>query len=115
MVEFDKYTSPKFNGFVPISSVTNTFKYRNHQMSRKQFPIQLAYSMTIGKEFSLSITYFALSRTKTWNGLALKNEFDQPRLVDINKRSAFAKIKLFYRSNIEKRMLQIPDEIRLLL
>lgn len=130
LAQFDKYTGPTINGLVPIAPVTNNFKYKGQSMSRKQFPIQLAYSMSvhksqgltldkalvdIGNEFCLGISYVALSRTKTWQGLALKTEFDQPRLLGINRRTAFTERKTFYQSIADKIIPAIPDEIRLLL
>jgi hypothetical protein len=50
-VKFDGYTGPAFpdcgEGIIPIFPVTRQFEYKSVSCSRTQFPLRLAYAITI--------------------------------------------------------------------
>lgn len=81
MVKFDKYNVPTLNeGEIPI--VIQSFKKTNVSCVRKQFPLKVAYALTIHKaqgitvdqavvdigssEYGLGLSYVGLSRVKTF-------------------------------------------------
>jgi ATP-dependent DNA helicase PIF1 len=95
LVEFDQYSGLLFPGcglFVPIFSVTRTFKYKSVSCSWTQFPLRLAYTITVyksqgltlsravlninQKEHCLGLSYVAVSRVKRLEGLLFKYPFD---------------------------------------
>ena len=93
IVEFPDYTGKpllgeKYPKCIPIVPFTAQSMYRGKIRSRTQFPLQLCWAMTIHKSQGLTIdravidigksdigigmTYVALSRLKTLDGLFLK-------------------------------------------
>ena len=107
MMKFDSYAGPTiYNGLLPIVPLKVTFKKGNVSCSRTQFPLQLAHGITahkaqsitvekavvdIGdKEFSLGLTYVAMSRVKTIEGLLIDPAFPSDRLLKgINHNASF--------------------------
>lgn len=103
MVEFNSYTGPKFNGsnVLPITPVSVSFQKGLQNFTMKQFPLQPAYAISIHRsqgitldqavvdigpsEFALGMTYVALSRVRTLQGLYLE-PFSYNRLKKINEK-----------------------------
>ncbi len=108
-VSFDKYSGPTIydNESLPITPVTASYNEQNIKCTRKQFPLVLAYAISIHRsqgvtldkaivdiednEFQAGLTYVALSHVKTLEGLLLKPAFNFDRLTKINKSTAMAK------------------------
>jgi len=88
---------------VPIFPVTHEFYYDGQECHRTQFPLALAYAITVHKsqgistskavldisdaEFSVGLTYVAISRVRTFKGLAFEKAFDHERLVRRPRRN----------------------------
>lgn len=107
LVQFDNYHGPTiYDNCVPILPVTVGFRKGNTSCTRKQFPLQVAYGITIHKsqgvtvdkavvdigdsEFALGLTYVALSRVKTLDGLLIDPAFPPDRLFkSINLNSSW--------------------------
>jgi ATP-dependent exoDNAse (exonuclease V) alpha subunit len=51
IVEVDNYNRPKFPGtnYIPIFPVTMRFEYKKRDCSRTNFPLRLAYAITVYK------------------------------------------------------------------
>lgn len=104
MVKFENYSGPKYYGtnILPIRPETVAFKKGSNTFTRKQFPLQLAYAISIHRsqgltldqavvsigerEFALGMTYVALSRVRTLNGLFLDPAFPFDRLKKVNDK-----------------------------
>ena len=100
-VSFPSYTGPKFDDSdsVPITSVLRSWKSGTTNCNRKQFPIQLAYAITIHKsqgltfdcavidigkrETAVGLSYVGLSRVKTLHGTALNVGYDFSRFSSL--------------------------------
>lgn len=118
MVRFDNYSGQTVNGSVPIAPVEASWTSRGYECKRIQFPLMLAFAITIHKsqgltleqvvvelgehESSLGMSYVALSRVKTLNGLALINAYDFSRFSRISSLLA-----LQQRKNEETRLISI--------
>ena len=119
LVEFENYTGPKFfdsadfrHNWIPINQITLFCKIVNG--SRTQFPLRLAYALTIHKsqgqtldkviidlgkkEMSLGITFVALSRVRKFTDFLIK-PFCLDRLIKIKNS-----IMLKPRQDEEKRI-----------
>lgn len=110
MVHFPRYTGPVcYGNTIPIVPSSVSFKKSNVNCTRKQFPIQLAYAISIHRsqgitlekavidigpnEFALGMTYVALSRVKTIDGLILDPSFPWRRLEAIKSRKGLQEKK----------------------
>ena len=105
LIEFNEYTGPRFfqendpkRNWIPINPLNIFSKALN--MSRTQFPIRLAYALTIHKgqgqalkriivelgkkEATLGLTFVALSRVKNVNDFLI-HPFPLDRLTGIKK------------------------------
>ncbi|EED14664.1 conserved hypothetical protein [Talaromyces stipitatus ATCC 10500] len=102
LVHFDSYNGPACSlvdntPVVPIFRSKRDFMISNINCSRTQFPITVAYAMTVHKaqgitigravlnitdpDFQLGLTYVALSRVKRLSGLLFEESFDYDRFV----------------------------------
>lgn len=97
IVQFDRYTSPLFEGtqFVPIFSATCKFEYERRDCTRVQFPIRTAFAITVyksqgltlpkvvlnldKKDFAIRLSYVAISQVKKLSCLLFETSFDLER------------------------------------
>lgn len=104
IVQFATYSGPSLfadrAGIVPIRPIRRTCGSNNASGSRQQVPLALAWGITIHKsqgmtlhiaivnigprEFALGLTFVALSRVKSLDGLVLQDPLRWPRLEQIN-------------------------------
>ena len=96
LVKFDGYTGPAFpdcgDRIVPIYPVNRQFDFKGMNCSRTQFPLRLAYAITVHKcqgmslsaavinlsqkEHCLGFSYVAVSRVRTIGGIVFEKPFD---------------------------------------
>ncbi|KJK73474.1 hypothetical protein H634G_11287 [Metarhizium anisopliae BRIP 53293] len=103
MMEFDKYTGPAFlttadgRKIVPILPVVRDFLVGATLCTRTQFPLIVCYAITVHtsqsitedrivtdlscRDFQTGLSYVAVSRVKTLQGLMLDAPFDRNRLT----------------------------------
>jgi hypothetical protein len=109
LIKFDKYKGPEFPqcgpGIVPVFTTTCQFEYKGAVCSWTQFPLRLAYAITVYKsqgltltqavlnlnqrEHCLGLSYIAVSCVKTLDRLLFKVPFDFERFT--GKESAISK------------------------
>lgn len=105
MVKFPSYNGPQAytDNVLPIPPVTVSFREGAQSYTRKQFPLQLAYAISIHRsqgltlnqvvvdigtsEFALGMIYVAMSRPKTIEGLFIDPGFSFERLEKVNNKS----------------------------
>ena len=98
------YDGPDFPqcdpGVIPVFSATREFQYKGVACSRTQFPLRLAYAITVHKSQGLTLSrvvlnlnrrahclglaYVAVSRVKTLDGLLFEEPFDFERFKATN-------------------------------
>ena len=96
LVCFNEYSGPGFplykSKVIPIFPVTRQFVYKGVPCTRKQFPLRLAYAITVHKsqgltlsrvvlnidqkEHYLGLSYVAISQVKVLDRLMFKSPFD---------------------------------------
>jgi ATP-dependent DNA helicase PIF1 len=99
MVEVDDYNGPKFPGtnYIPIFPVTRRFEYKKRDCSRTNFPLRLAYAITVHKaqgltlkqvvlnlerkDHSPGLSYVAMSRVKKLSSIMFETPFDLSRFT----------------------------------
>ena len=101
LIKFDEYAGPDFPncppGLIPVFPVTRQFEYKGASCSRTQFPLRLAYAITVHKsqgltlskavlnlnqrEHCLGLSYVAVSRVKTLKGVLFEVPFDFDRFT----------------------------------
>jgi ATP-dependent exoDNAse (exonuclease V) alpha subunit len=108
MIRFDSLSLPLFPGcilgVVLIFLVTRQFEYHGISCSRTQFPLRLAYAITVHKsqgltlskarinlnqrEFCLGLSYVAISRVKHLQDLVFESSFDLEHFTGTNSALA---------------------------
>ena len=101
LVSFSEYSGPDFplygSKIIPIFPVTRQFDYKGVPYTRTQFPLRLAYAITVyksqgltlsrvvlnidQKEHCLGLLYVAISRVKALDGLMFESPFDFSRFT----------------------------------
>jgi ATP-dependent DNA helicase PIF1 len=96
LIKFDTYTGPDFPnytpGIIPVFPIKRLFDYKGVSCSRMQYPLRLAYAITVHKsqgltlsqvvlnlrqrEHSIGLSYVAVSRVKSIDGLLFEVSFD---------------------------------------
>lgn len=105
MVEFQNYTGPMIHNCVPIPMVKHRWRSGQYRLSREQFPLMVAFAISIHKsqglgfdrvvidlgqtEDPLGLAYVAMSRVKTLEGLAFYRVVNQNRLDSIRRAPGF--------------------------
>jgi ATP-dependent DNA helicase PIF1 len=123
LVKFDKYTGPGFlhtendDILVPVFMSTREFRLGNVSCTRTQFPVALGYAITVHKsqgltvpmavfnitarDFTPGLTYVAISRVKTLDGVLFEESFDLDRFR--RRPSDFVRMRL---ADVERRRSQ---------
>jgi ATP-dependent exoDNAse (exonuclease V) alpha subunit len=96
LLRFAEYTGPDFPGcplgIVPVFPIFRQFEFKGNACSRTQFPLRLAYAITVYKsqgltllkvvlnlnqrEHCLGLSYVAISRVKTLDSILFEVPFD---------------------------------------
>jgi ATP-dependent DNA helicase PIF1 len=104
LIRFDEYDGPDFvhctPGVIPVFPATRHFEYKGVACSRTQFPLRLAYAITVHKsqgltlsravlnlnqrEHCLGLSYVAVSRVQTLSGVLFEVPFDFDRFKHVN-------------------------------
>lgn len=126
LIEFDEYTGPPFewqdhsfnNKTVPIFTSTRDFQMGNKACQRTQFPLTIAHAITVHKsqgisvdkaamdistrDFSLGLTYVAVSRVRTLQDVMFDTAFDLSSLRTRSREGVLAREADQTRRNSEK-------------
>ena len=121
LIKFDNYLGPSYKNLVPIIPIKKIVKINNEFIERMQFPVQLAWAITIhkaqgltlekavinfgSKEFQLGLTYVAMSRVKKLESIMFDNYFNYDRLQKINNN-----IQIKYRLEEKQRLKNLASQ-----
>jgi ATP-dependent exoDNAse (exonuclease V) alpha subunit len=118
-VSFDGYTGPTFinSSAVLIFKASCEYIISSSTYQRLQFPLTVSYAITIyksqgitvtkvvvklgAKDFVLSLTYVAISRVKTLNGLMIKDVVDYKRFKGELTDTELARLRDVKRQRLE--------------
>ena len=101
LIKFDEYKGPDFlgcpQGIVPVFPATRQFEFKGIACSRTQFPLRLAYAITVHKsqgltllravlnlnqkEHCLGLSYVAVSQVKALDSILFEVPFDYERFT----------------------------------
>jgi ATP-dependent exoDNAse (exonuclease V) alpha subunit len=104
LVKFNRYIRPVFPnynpGILPIFPITTQFEFKSMVCSRTQFPLRLAYAITVHKsqglilsrailnlnqrEYSVGLSYVVISHVKSLDRLIFKYPFDFNRFSSLD-------------------------------
>lgn len=120
---FDNYRGPCWpaTDLFPIPSIARYFTMNGQSCSRTQFPVTLAWAVTIhksqgltmdrvvvdigAKEQTTGLTYVALTRVRSFDGIVFGTTFDLPRLQKLGKST------IHYRIAIETKLKSLAMQI----
>ena len=131
MVRFDHYDGPAFEvdgvemPYVPVFPVRQDFNVGNEACSRTQFPLTVAYAITVHKSQSITVdqvvtdlserdfqhglSYVAVSRVKTLQGLMLESPFERNNLYyPADKKPPGLKAKMEDKKRRQRQQLLQP-------
>jgi ATP-dependent DNA helicase PIF1 len=131
MVRFDHYDGPAFEVdgvemlYVPVFPVRQDFNVGNEACSRTQFPLTVAYAITVHKSQSITVdqvvtdlserdfqhglSYVAVSRVKTLQGLMLESPFERNNLYyPADKKPPGLKAKMEDKKRRQRQQLLQP-------
>ena len=119
MVQFDNYKGSCINGnLFPVATITRFCEKNGRKFTRKQFPLKVAYAITIHKsqgltlelividigdvEFAAGLTYVVLTRVKNITDLVFIIYKDKKRFDKIGgSRAAKLKIEFLKRLHLK--------------
>ena len=113
LVEFDKYSGKCLQDkLFPIVPITKTLTTGKQVFSRKQFPLSLAYAITIHKSQGLTLpkvileftqdeiisglTYVAFSRVRKLSDLLISGRLTMDRFISIARKKQHDLRKAFF-------------------
>ena len=120
LVCFHEYSGPDYPCYgskvIPVFPALHQFEFKGASCTRMQFPLRLAYAITVHKsqgltlsrvvldidqkEHCLGLTYVAVSRVKSLQGLMFESSFDYSRFTGQNSPVAQDReLDLCFRSN----------------
>jgi ATP-dependent DNA helicase PIF1 len=105
LLKCDDFKGPEFPGcggpgIIPVFPMTRQFEYKGGPCSRTQFPLRLAYAITVHKsqgltlkqvvlnvnqkEHCMGLAYVAISRVKALGGILFESSFDFDRFKRVD-------------------------------
>jgi len=114
LIEFDRYSGPFIrNNYFPLLPIHTTWRDQGVDCDRRQFPLTIAYALTIHKsqgltlekavvdigpkESSVGLSYVALSRVRRLEDLLISKPFDYQRLSGLGQMKHIVERERFIR------------------